>query len=126
MREIKFRAWNKIDRYMVNSRSGILSILKKLIGCKDTCYNQNEKDDNYILMQYVGLKDKNGKEIYDGDIIHHNNHTTHFDNDDYSYKIKVTYSTAKNYTGFNIKRKHCKQYTIIGNIYENPELLKEE
>lgn len=73
------------------------------------------------LIEFTGLTDKNGKEIYEGDIIKHNNFTI---NEDYSFIFKVVWGATKTRTGFNLKRVHCGQYEIIGNIYENPELLK--
>lgn len=81
MREIKFRAWNKIDKEM-----GIPFTLDDLYQAGLCQLKKKHEEENYILMQFTGLHDKNGKEIYEGDIV-----------------------------------KHCE---VIGNIYENPELLK--
>ena len=55
MREIRFRAWYKSDALMIDNESFGGSI--------------PFSNTNYILMQYTGLKDKNGKEIYEGDIL---------------------------------------------------------
>jgi len=56
MREIKFRAWDKDLHKMYNKWTVI-----------------PDDDRSHILMQYTGLKDKNGKEIYEGDIVKHKN-----------------------------------------------------
>ena len=70
--------------------------------------------DSYELMQFTGLKDKKGKEIYEGDII-----TTIYDTNGI---------IVFNYSGFEIKetdsfRNINSVDKIIGNIFENPELL---
>ena len=124
MREIKFRVWDKT--------------LNK-IHCWSTIENhftfEELLDDNFFeAMQYTGLKDKNGTEIYDGDYIRYSARTingsifTHvcrvfqhesgtwriegYREDNHSYETKGTVYE---------KRLICE---VIGNIYENPELAK--
>ena len=110
MREIKFRAWDK-------EKNEITTTI--CIGGLHIPYNSNPN--NYILMQYTGLKDKNGKEIYEGDIVRNTA-------DKYHYEIKwdnfeSAWSLGEN--GSPIRRYLLSEYwEVIGNIYENPELLQ--
>ena len=66
-------------------------------------------------MQYTGLKDKNGKEIYEGDII---------DIGDKVVEVSDIYSFREIYLVHGLKDGHKIYGEIIGNIYENPELIK--
>lgn len=89
--------------------------------------------------QYIGLKDKNGKEIYEGDILQQIHY--HYSNDEYGHKgFKKTIFQVlwdRKMAGFNFKAikqtdiEMPENYTepyreVIGNIYDNPELLEKE
>lgn len=113
-REIKFRVWHKKANYM----------------CMNVTTDLLNKD-YVVFMQYTGLKDKNGKEIYEGDIV------SFYNDEEYRFKSTnalVIYDSAafmlehkklgKEYLGeMDIENMGIK---IIGNIYENPELLERE
>ena len=134
MREIKFRAWDKINKVMedpFNIRD-LEAIEYDGQGFLDNgCFNGiNDDWDNYILMQYTGLKDKNGKEIYEGDIVR----TYHEFEEDYRESFEtigiVKFSSGCfwiNGGGYSILQHfhyNDNQREVIGNIYENKELLK--
>ena len=129
MREIKFRAWNKIgeDMHEVEQIDWVGEDIG-LTPCSRSCYTSITAE-NAILMQYTELKDRNGKEIYESDIVRCRlgEH----------WNYKETIGTVLFHCGewaleekgsmfFKIKLYRCKEIEIIGNIYENPELLCEE
>ena len=122
MREIKFRVWNKELEFMVMIEP--ISHIKWFLD--NTFYFDSNtmesesfrtKIEDVILMQYTGLKDKNGKEIYESDII----------DTDYGTSIvffedgRFRYEFSLDIDDLHYVANECK---IIGNIHENPELLK--
>jgi len=123
MREIKFRAWHK-EKKIMGEVLGIDFLHKETFfsnGDVD-CYEHTDFKD-IELMQYTGLKDKNNKEIYDGNIVKFLNGI-----------FEVIWCNEK--ASFMLKNKEYKEFLnfiyennngmeIVGNIYENPELLKE-
>ncbi|MFW6145531.1 MAG: YopX family protein [bacterium] len=130
MREIKFRAWDKTAETMyenVNIQAyrgyGGYNISSEGIFVGVNC-------ERFILMQYTGLKDKNGQEIYEGDIV---KGKVRFQGTVIGVKGQVIY----NHCRFVIGEYNCELYQfsnnfdgrgtwieVIGNKYENPELLE--
>ena len=122
MREIKFRAWIKKESRM--TEVGVLSQNGKSITVDDSdmdgTYNRHVGGNKFELMQFTGLKDKNGKEIYEGDIVNHIYHHQKAVIEWINCGLMMKYSDGLKDSMFAIDMEHIE---IIGNIYENPELL---
>lgn len=142
-REIKFRAWDKFSKEMIYS--GIEYKKRTLSNPKygknnewgsDTIGFMNNNYEHFNLMQFTGLKDKNGKEIYENDVISDGNTKFRVYSVAGGFAIKAPYwascmedfkfgdeliiqPLADAQTMSYIKES-C---TVIGNIHENPELL---
>jgi uncharacterized phage protein (TIGR01671 family) len=129
-REIKFRAWDKIDKIMREVTCYNLYDEYVRLDEDNSGNSITRKIDDVILMQYTGLKDKNGKEIYEGDIVRSGkefNTYTGLNSKIYGGKI---YEVKNNGWKFylspgSIYEVDRSDLEIIGNIHENPEILKE-
>lgn len=123
MREIKFRAWDKELKFIVDSSRYLLGMDGNAFfdNNDSSLYDQTEK---LVLMQYTGLKDKNGVEIYEWDILQGSNGRIVVCT--YQAPIFVLKEKLTNKRWFNfIRHPDENQFeTVIGNIYENPELLE--
>lgn len=126
-REIKFRAWNPDDlkmEYPLVFAFCMDGNFKPLIKCADG--NMAYKD--YPIMQFTGLTDKNGKEIYEGDLVKSKAKVPHREGQTFTnvvYWLKYRYRIkGKIYSADLTPNKvYNQEIEVIGNIYENPELL---
>ena len=123
MYEIKLRAWD-LDKKEMLIDNTIMSFYSFMVTPGGHVY-KNGKLQNVILMLYTGLKDKNNKEIYDGDILRYK-----YDGDMFERggkKIFLVEKDERSYLsfGYSLAAKSSFELEIIGNKYENPELLKE-
>ena len=121
----KFRAWLKNDKEMINVDeihwfNGELDIIGDYITFV-------RKADEIELMQSTGLCDKEGTEVFEGDILHHQIQT------EYTFIVKYDKDKGRWYGDglsrtyrIGITKEFLPYYKVIGNIYENPELLEVE
>ena len=146
MREIKFRAWSKLLNKML-SHEDLNKTLKDLTKIEYIAGIFLPMNSDVEVMQYTGLKDKNGKEIYEGDILSYK-HITYTDCskieieeiEDESFIEMINYTPiasivkphSKNVKcfGYDSINKEClildltnNDVEVIGNKFENPELL---
>ena len=125
LREIKFRAWDKeLERMLYIKRLPDIGIMFNGEPVFDDGYRETIIDkwiDNYELMQYTGLHDKNGKEIYEGDILKIDDSLmcdVVFENG--SFQIKTN-----QHQGISaLCQERAGRLECVGNIHENPELLE--
>ena len=131
MREIKFRAWDKKLKRMCDVIYLDFSAKEIIVYHSDEEERSNWlKLDRFVLLQYTGLKDKNDKEIYEGDVVKAKVAGPYASDAKIKMEGEIIYYEP--FACFEVKTKECGQPTmsifdnfeIIGNKYENPELLK--
>ena len=131
-RKLKFRCWNKKKKkwmfgYELPNLGGfsLFGEVTMMGGLNEVSINEL---DDIIVMQFTGLKDKNGKEIYEGDILYSESWNTNSKNINKYHIVEWGRCgwIARGYNGqieveptLTVKS----DFEIIGNIYENPELL---
>ena len=118
-REIKFRAWQSQEKKMYVQGDAVDENRKVFWDIWENKTHISEP------MQFTGLKDKNGKEVYEGDICRYSH-----DKDSKEYTGTIFYKS--NSACFHLKTGddssfallgHQKEIKVIGNIYETPELI---
>jgi len=144
MREIKFRAWDKKNKVMnydllelsfrlpfqepnksewlTKAANTVMEVVTYEYNTYDGEGDSSEflGEDNFVLMQFTGLKDKKGKEIYEGDIIQ----TNYKSHPEWVTKWIIKWNNKE--TGFDPFGELAtpKDVKVIGNIYENQKLMK--
>ena len=126
----KFRVWDKLAKRMIyphndNQQHFIIDLNGRFHNLQN-----GSGGDDYVIQQYTGLTDKNGKEIYEGDIVQYNQNSS-YDNMDFIAKWsddKLGFIFQSN-SGEQLVNQtphlnRFKHLEVVGNIFENPELLK--
>ena len=123
----KFRAWHKnwkefgkVGKISFDDEEDVSTVL-----FKGKFIFENLQKNEVILMQSTGLCDKEGTEVFEGDILHHQIQT------DYTFIVKYDKDNGRWYGDglsrtyrIDITKDFLQYYKVIGNIYENPKLLE--
>lgn len=142
-REIKFRAWTGEEmiyfgngmKHRYDFENGYVFAFSGEEYSGFSLHEMFDDESEFEVMQYTGLKDKNSKEIYEGDIIsirprganYPINYVVVFNHDELGFRIRFIDRYINNESGFydeKIKESSYDVFEVIGNIYQNRELLK--
>jgi len=136
----KFRVWDKGNSIFLSNGKNVHAItnLGKLVINKSSEWYggmENTNPNDYVIQQYTGLKDKNDKDIYEGDIvtftkrgITHGHYAEDIKNAEVWYSLEDCafvfgkYKSA-DYTWWYSMADDLRDFVIVGNIFENPNLL---
>jgi hypothetical protein len=129
----RFRAWDVLAEKMIDEILMISFVRKEIIGkfsdgstSVPLKFEDERNGEDVILMQSTGLVDKNGKEIFEGDIVKMSKDV---------YSEPTYYEVVRHYGGayrLESKQHGCELWLrhtdceVVGNIYENPELLEDK
>ena len=120
---LKFRAWLKADKEMISVEE--IAFDTKWVRSFYKLTSRWFKLEEVELMQSTGLCDKEGTEVFEGDILHHQIQT------EYTFIVKYDKDKGRWYGDglsrtyrIDITKDFLQYYKVIGNIYENQELLE--
>lgn len=121
MKTNKFRVWDKLAERFIRPDKGFQGHYVLDLNGRFHDLGNGSGGDEYVVQQYTTLKDKNGKDIYEGDIVR-----GEFFDEEYRHVEIIEHEVVFHGGAFNIAGSnwHKPSLEIIGNIFENPELLK--
>lgn len=120
MRELKFRAWYKSEKKMIYN---IQNEFEERIELGMDCFSDYLKNDDFVIEQYTGIKDENGKEIYEGDIVSkHNSDLKGVVKQVKDGQWAIYWDNTPD--GYYVLFKYSNLCEVVGNIHENSELLE--
>jgi len=130
-RDLKFRVWSISSKKMFERNNNYYLSLDGDLFQNDCLDYQNKS--SFVIMQYTGLKDRNGVEIYEGDILT----MSPYQDEQYTVQVYWKYSAlildtpfseSHDWTPLGYYVSHFGEHTleVVGNIYEHPHLLPKE
>ena len=128
----RFRAWDVLAEKMIDEILMISFVRKEIIGkfsdgstSVPLKFEDERNGEDVILMQSTGLRDKNGKEIFEGDVLTSQNYPTK-GVVEFRTSLGMWVNCLKEYSYYEYLSNVASSREIIGNIYENPELLEDK
>ena len=120
MREYKFRAWNKVKQRMYYDTAGTFLTMAK---------QYDSMSEEYFFTQFTGLSDKKCKDVYDGDIVCIIDcgvalYQIQYLEDNFKWIVNRINAEKGDWLDENLEEFESECLEVIGNIYENPELLE--
>lgn len=120
----KFRAWDKKAKSFINACDIVLDLISGKVYAGDIGLTDsiNDVTDQIVLMQSTGLKDKNGVEIFEGDVFEsgYARYVVFWQKDAARFVLKFIHDFEDSYY---LDMRNIESMDLISNIYANPELL---
>lgn len=137
MREIEFRVWDNQEKVYLNKKDIGIDNLGNVFIFEG--YDDNDADlwyarilldpenERYVIEQTTGLINKNGTEIYEGDIVKYSNGSgrVHYDSDKACFNVLGFYDGNQDYPTLAFSENGNSSMEVVGNIHENPKLIGE-